>query len=173
MIKVKSNKKSVLPTTNYSLLTSGGFALIEVMISMVVALAIIGIFGTLSAYATKMNRMNRTVLQGTLYLREAIEAVKDLEQSNWGEIITCEGFSECYPSSLTGNWLLLGGVEILEGRYTRRLSVFEVCRNISEEIAPCGVNPTDPLTKRAQASVTWDNGFFDQTITLETYVYNQ
>ena len=153
---------------------NSGFAIIEVLISMVVALAVLGVLGTTMAMATKMNRMNRYNLQGTLYTRELIEIAKDLEGSDWGMFDICTDTTNgCRPiiSGVAPNerWGLVNGEQQTIDIYTRSLFVRPVRRDANCAIFDAG--NVDPNTKHIEATTKWYNGFFEQTATLETFVY--
>lgn len=146
-----------------------GFALIEALVSIAIIAILLIAFEVLISHAIKVNRINRYELKASLYLQEAIEAVKDLERSNW-EALTCVNY--CYPNINGGDWELLAGQELLEsGAYTRFLSVEDVCRNEDNEIVDELCSDPDLNTKKVVANINWNDSFRDRNLTLETYVY--
>lgn len=146
-----------------------GFAIIEVLVSIVIIAILLITFEVLISHAIKVNRVNRYELKASLYLQEAIEVAKDLERSDW-EALTC--LTNCYPNVNSGVWELLAGQESLEsGAYTRFLSIEDVCRNGDDEIVEGPCADPDPDTKKIVANINWNDSFRDRNLTLETYVY--
>lgn len=152
-----------------------GFALLEAMISVVVASVVLGAFITLNLQSTRTGRANVSEVRATLYLRELIEVAKDLEISNFDElkIADCAAPNHCHPVlPPVGAWDLAAGDQTLEGTFTRWLSVEDVCRDGDDQIVPCGGPfPPDGVTKKVTANITWDNGFTSRSKSLEAYVY--
>jgi len=156
---------------------SRGFALIEVIVGIGVAGAILAAFSTIAVQTKRVSRTNMRELQATMYLREAIETVKDLEQSNWAELadVGCLAPLMCRPQISGGAWTLVSGSETLDGdTLTRSLSWENVFRD--QLTFPNVIVETpgilDPNTKKVTARVTWNTGYAQRTETLETYVYH-
>lgn len=155
-----------------------GFGLIETLISLAVASMIVISFTSLFVYNLKVSNSNIKKIQANMYLQEAIEAFKDLEQSDWDAIAnaSCLQASPCYPDIQSNQWTIISGEEALDGgRYTRSVTIKEVHRDQStfpNNIVQSGGH-IDPNTKKITAQISWQNGFHQtETMELETYVYN-
>lgn len=154
-----------------------GFGLIEVIISMGIAGILLVAFSALLAQTAKISRENTRELRGALYLREAIEVAKDLEQSNWDMIIdpACASPIVCHGTIAGSAWVLVAGQELLEdGLYARALTVENVERDqlaFPNSIVLSG-GVVDPHTKKIIATLTRTLPSGTKTTTLETYVYN-
>lgn len=156
----------------------GGFALIGTVVGVLVASALMVTFVSLAIHSKKISRINSSALKANLYLREMIEAAKDLEVSNWAELkTTCTDASPCHPQVLSGKWTIAAGEEILDsGQFTRKIAIFKVCRDhlgFPNEIKQCdGVNPVDPNTKNVKAAVKWAQDGSERESELEAILYN-
>lgn len=152
-----------------------GFAMVEAMISLVVVALIIVTFQSLITQSIKINKVNELELKANLYLREAIEITKDLEVSDWNQLIQPACDSACHPEIISNDWVLSAGEENnIDGTYTRNIRVRPVNRDQlafpNQIVESGGVN--DPNTKKVIVSIAWDNTLGPRNLTLETYVYN-
>jgi len=168
--------ESYRPTkTTLLSVSNGGFGLIEAIVSMAIAAALIVVFIMLIIRTVETSRTNADRLRATLYLRELSEVAKDLEQSNWEMLAsatsTCAFPSVCHPQVAGNIWTVASSTESLEGgAYVRSLTAEEVYRD--QLTFPNFIVSTpgvlDPNTKKVTGSVVWSGG----TMELETYVYN-
>ena len=151
-----------------------GFAIIEAIISIVIASTLIAAFQELIFQTTKTNIANRNQLQATMYLKEAIEATKDISQSNWTTLSTAPCGTNCYPKvnvGTPGYWSLeTGSGPLLDNKFTRYLTISQVKRNASGAIDGSGTD--DPKTRKVTATVTWNDGENPHTISTEALLYN-
>jgi len=162
---------------------SKGFAIIEVIISMLIASALITTFQALILGITKNNIANKNQLQATMYLKEAIEATKDISQSdipqsNWATLDTCG--ANCHPvikDDVPGTyyWSLdVGSGPLLDNKFARYLTISKVKRNASGAIDGNGTD--DPNTRKVTATLTWRDGgnpnTIPHTISTEALLYN-
>ncbi|KKU86285.1 MAG: hypothetical protein A2667_01440 [Candidatus Wildermuthbacteria bacterium RIFCSPHIGHO2_01_FULL_47_27] len=160
--------------------TSKGFSIIEVLISTAILAALVVSFTILVTEAAVINRDNLFSLRAEMYAREPIEAVKDLEQSNWAAIVDaiCASPNICHPEISGGAWTLDAGT-INDGVFTRWITIEDVWRSPPPPVFPNTVVKTggavganDPDTKKVTAYVSWAMKDRTKTISLETYVYN-
>lgn len=145
--------------------------MIEVIISLLVGSILVMTFITLVIQSKKIESTNKDAFRAELYLRETIEAAKDLEQSDWDEITGCA--SICHPEISTDAWTVVDGEETIDSTFTRSFSVYPVQRNqlsFPNEIVESG-GIEDPNTKKVVASIEWDANGAIRTLTLETYIY--
>ena len=154
-----------------------GFAMVEVIISLAIASVLVVAFQVLIVQAIKMATFSKNSFLATMYLREAIEVAKDLEQSDWAVFpATCPPSAPqvYHPVDQGGSWGLAGGEESLEGGiYTRTIVVEPVFRSqlsFPNTIVFSG-GVCDDDTKKVTATINWNDGTTPHTLNLETYVY--
>ena len=138
---------------------SRGFAIVEVLVSLAIVAVIIITFESLIIRSAKISRANQSEFQANLYLREAIEIAKALEQSgNFDKLdITCTSSAQCHFTDDGNSWLSVPGTESLDGIYTRSFYI--------------ETSAMDTAVKKITATISWNNGMHDRTLTLESYVY--
>lgn len=153
-----------------------GFALVEAMVGMAISAVLLVSFTALAIESRKAGWTYTHELRARMYLAEAIESAKDLEVSNWGQIISpdCAYPEKCHPEILSDAWILEAGEEMLDNEiFTRSLSVHEVRRNMltfpNEIVATGGV--LDPDTKKVKGIISWSDAYGNRILELETYVY--
>ncbi|MDP3963059.1 MAG: hypothetical protein Q8Q39_01035 [bacterium] len=151
-----------------------GFALVEVLVGLGMASILMIGFAVLILQAGKVSRANAMELKATLYLREVVEVLKDMEQTNWigVAIAPCLSPFTCHPEPAGGVWSLTTGDETLDGTYTRSFSLDPVYRDATTNDIVTAPGLLDPDTLKASAQITWNNRFTDRTMTVETYLYN-
>ncbi|MDO8558300.1 MAG: type II secretion system protein [bacterium] len=158
--------------------SSKGFALVEVIIGMGIAAFLLTTFSSIALQSKKVSRANMRNFKAALYLREAIEVAKDLEQTNWASFANplCVSTPYCHPQAAGSTWTLAGAEELLDdGMFARTLSVSSVYRDPVTNAIDLADPPTgalDPNTKKVTAAVRWDTGYVVRTGTLEAYIYN-
>lgn len=149
--------------------------MIEVILSIAISSVLLLAFSSLALQSNKVSRSNINEFKASMYLREAIEASRDLEQSNWAEVenVLCQSPNVCHPEISGDAWIFGGGEEILEGRFSRSLTVFPVNRDTfsfpNEIVSAGGID--DPNTKKVAVTVSWDEEGANRVLNLETYAY--
>lgn len=182
------NKKNIKFFTDFSptifFRREKGFAMIEVLVSMVIASALIITFQSLILQIIRVNHANQNDIKANLYLREVAEIVKDLEQSEngWNNYLASSLCADeiigCHPVAAGNSWTLEQGSEPLENnKYTRSLFIEPVFRNqdgFPNEIVPEGFPDAvlDDNTKKITITINWNDGFKPRAINLETFAYN-
>lgn len=139
---------------------NSGFGVIEAIVGIAVGSILLVAFASLIWQTMKMSRANVRDFKAQLYLKELVEVIRDLEQSNWQEIANtfCTEFSPCFPQISGGNWdLVSGSKENLEGIFERWIVI--------EDTA-------DTQTKKVTAKLEWNNGFENKNLKTEIYVYS-
>jgi hypothetical protein len=135
--------------------------MVEALVGITIAVLLIATFMSLITHTIKINRVNMMGVKATMYLQELIEIAKDLEQSATTTMFapgyTCD---TCHPIVIApGVWDLTnipGGPEILEDTFYRSIDIGTT---------------TDDNIKIATTTISWYDGFQNQTSTLETYLY--
>ena len=144
-----------------------GFAIVEVLVSLAIIAIIIVTFEALIVRSAKISRANQSEFQANLYLRETIEIAKALEQSitdsaQWDTVFplnTCDGSSKCSFVDNVNSWSVQSSAEPkLDGVYNRNFDIIQP-------------DPLNADIKKITATISWNNGMRDRTLTLETYVY--
>ena len=161
-------------SSNNKIINMKAFGMIEVLISLAIASIVLLTFTSLNVYNIKISRANTTRLKANMYLQELIEVAKDLEQSDWDAIVNSPCSTACHPQIQGNAWILVLGAETLENSYTRSVKFEEVRRDqlaFPNTIVDSG-GVIDPDTKKSIAEISWNDGFQNRTLTLETYVYN-
>lgn len=151
--------------------------MIEVMVSMAIAVVLLGVFVTLVIHTSRISRANALELKGEVYLRELLETSKDVEISDWSGTFATACSSACYGQISGGKWIFVSGTESLEsGKYTRSLSwspVYRSSASYPNTIVSTGTAGAvlDPNTRYVTATVSWNSGITTRTQTLSTYIY--
>jgi len=150
------------PKKSSFLSNNKGFSIVEALVGITIAALLILVFTSLIAQSIKINQANMKGVKATMYLQELIEIAKDLEQSATSTIFAPGGYScdVCHPIVIApGVWDLTnipGGPETLEDTFHRSITIG---------------NTGDDNVKMATATISWYDGFQNQTSTLETYLY--
>jgi len=153
-----------------------GFSIIEALVGITLAALLLVAFTSLITQTIKINQANMSKLKATMYLQELIEVAKDLEQSATTTIFEnplCNAPNICHPEDLGGHWTLVSGVESLEdGAFVRSITIEPVSRDAGYNIETIyNIANDDPNTKIATSTISWSDGFKNNTSTLETYLY--
>jgi len=170
-----------------------GFAMVEVLISLAVVSVLALAFQTLVIQMIKINKVSQDTFVARMYLKEAIEAARDLEQtaSSWEvfqkpcSILSDPCNNPVVPSDFyltTGEyepgklgWIIVSDDQFNTGKYTRTIKFEAVCRdqlafpNVIVSQGSGGV--CDESTVKIVASVDWSADSMTKTMALETYVY--
>jgi|GEM_PF-5164004 len=175
MISIHNNKASLhYPEAT----THSGFMLVEALIGIAIGAVFIVTLLSLVIRSSAIASTGQARLSGELYAKEAVEALRDLEQSNSTAIFsgTCMSPSTCHPENLTNAWQLITGNETLPGGYSRILYFEEVYRDISIASRPIVASGTpsatlDTQTKKAIVRTTWQDRGGVRNSEYEIYVY--
>ncbi len=161
-----------------------GFTLVEVMVTVILAVGLVLAITALGVQTRKITRLNLVELRASFFASEAIEVAKDLEFSNWNHLktATCTSAAPCHPvqPSAGGAWTLVAGAETLDNFFTRSVWIEQVQRlncapTFPIDIVASGVicpTPANPDTLKYVARVTWNDDSGAHVQRIETYVYN-
>lgn len=149
-----------------------GFLVAEALIGVMLAVLILCGFTAILLKASSVEKMNEKNFTANMHLRELIEAVNDLEQSDWAmlNITECAYPNICHPETDGGAWKLVSGKEVI-GEFERSLTVEPVYRDKSElpnSIVLSG-GVLDEYSKKVRATVTDRDGGIKE---LEIFVYS-
>lgn len=148
-----------------------GFSLIEVLVAVsLLTIVMVGGFSA-NSLAAKSVSINKLRNQANLLAKEGMEALQSVRAGNF-QALTLGTF---HPVSDSGSWVLSSGEEVL-GKFTRRITLSSVMRDLVCETPVCEIvtagGLTDPLTLKAEVTVSWKENDQDkqyQLYTLLTY----
>jgi len=140
-----------------------GFLIIETMVSLAIVAILLISFDLLINQSIKTSRVNEEEFRANLYLREGIEIAKDLELTNWNELVNCS--NPCYPSESFNRWKLnLGKEDLYSDFYHRKIYISDVPNS--------GDFPANVKRKKVRVEICWQENCSIPKY-LETYVYHQ
>ena len=105
--------------------------------------------------------------EGLLYAEEGMEAVRNIRDRDYFDLVTGE-----YGLSLSSDtWAFVTAPEVIDGYYERTVSIDDVYRDGSGNIADVGV--LDIETKKVTVTVTWDwKEFAPKQASVSSYFTN-
>lgn len=145
--------------------------MVEVIV--MVSIASLSIFFIWNVYTTyvKISLSNPSLFQASFLAEEGVEAVKFMRDSGWAANIASLSAGTLYTLTFNGvSWGVSVNPLYIDGRFDRRISVEDVYRDGSGNIAPSG--NLDPYTKKILSTVSWAEGTGTTTRQITTYVTN-
>ncbi len=145
-----------------------GFGIIEiVVVTAIVTLALAGFLET-GALAVHLLRAEKENLEASLLAQETLEAARTLRDESWtNNIVALTIGATYYPVIENGKWKLTSANPgIINGKYTRTVTLNQVFRDTQDRIATSGT--LDPNTKKITAAVSWGT----KTTQMITYLTN-
>jgi hypothetical protein len=131
--------------------------MVEIVVSFGIAALLAVSFLGLIQQMKKVARLAEERLRAELYATEAIEALKDLERSSWGELAPC---ADCHVE-LVGSpplWRVLTGPETLpRGPHVRTLTLEDA----------------GPHKKKATVTIRWEDALGEKSASLTAYLFEQ
>jgi len=142
-----------------------GQSLVEIIIAMAIFAMITG--SIMSVTLGGLNGLTQggdeTEAQGLA--EEAMEAVRSVRDGAWNELV----FSPTQVSINSNTWTLSSGLsDLIDNKYTRSITLSDVCRDGSNNIVNCPGTYTDPHIKFASTTVSWSPRY-NATNTIEQY----
>ncbi|MFH2063186.1 MAG: LamG-like jellyroll fold domain-containing protein [bacterium] len=133
-----------------------GQSLVEVIVAMAV-FAVIGgavVSVTLGSFSGLARGGEET--QARALAQEALEAVRSVRDGAWNDLV----HSPAKVSVVDGIWdLSAADSELIDDRFTRTISVSDVCRDAGGSIVECPGVYTDPHIKTVTVEVSWSPMF--------------
>jgi prepilin-type N-terminal cleavage/methylation domain-containing protein len=154
-----------------------GFSMLETIITIALTVILTTAFTELVVYASRSSRTNLLNVEALTYLQNEVEVVRDLAQSNWNElsVSACAAPNVCHPVASGTAWIFAAGKENLNGgTFSEWLSIASVERSslsFPNAIVTSG-GVVDSSTEEVTAGVSWTDGTFVRTTTIQTYAYN-
>lgn len=134
------------------LVNKNGQSLIEVIVAMAIfalmATAMIGL--SLGSFNSLQRGGDNT--EARALAMEGIEAVRSIRDGAWNELIINQSAVEVSG----GQWIFTGeGTTETLGKYTRTITIENVCRNVTDDIITCPGSYTDPHSKKVTVVISW------------------
>lgn len=148
-----------------------GFSLVEVLVMVFIATFSIFIVWRIYILYIKISVSNPAAFQSSFLAEEGIEAVKFMRDSSWSSNISTLSPGTSYTLVFDGTtWKATTTLAFIDSRFDRRVSVENVFRDVSGNIAASGT--ADPNTKKVLVSVSWLKDTATTTRQITTYVSN-
>lgn len=146
-----------------------GSTLIEIVvvtaILSLVSLSFLGTFTALSSFHEK----NLRAIKASLLAEEGLEAVRLIKSANWNDLTIIPSGSIRYLALSPLSWNITTEPEIVDGIFYRSIQVFEVMRDINDDIVSSG-GVIDPDTLRFESFVSWRARNATSTVSYEAYM---
>ena len=153
---------------NYLSKKQKGFGLIEILIvGAVISIGFVGLVAFLVSSSGTTFKITRNTEAAAL-AEEGVEAVRSMRDESWSLVSTAGTY---YPEISVDKWTLLtSDPGLVNGLYTRTVTIEDVNRDVNDDIASSG--SPDDNTKRVTVTVTWNENQKTEDVTIETYITN-
>lgn len=155
--------------------SDAGFGLVEIIVAMAIFIMIAATGATTIIQSFRINRLGLEETEANMYSQEGIEGVRSIKNRGWSSMdignTTCGATSNKGLTTGAGSWAFLGTSETL-GKYTRTITVGNVCRNGSGVITEPGtIYDTD--VKKITSTTNWAfTTGRNNTVALVSYLSN-
>lgn len=150
-----------------------GFGLVEAVIG--IALIIVFLVGitAVARFSSRLVFSAELQMQAVFLLEEGVDAVKGLRDTSWTSNVAPLFVDTDYWLQFGGSaWALTSSAQpFIDGRFDRRVKVFTVLRDSSDDIVVSG-GTADPNSKKITVSVSWFDRGATTTETASTYISN-
>ncbi len=147
-----------------------GFTLIEVIIAS--AIIVTGVLALSEGYTQyiKFALMHEKNIQAAYLAEEGLEAITYIRDLRWNSIKTLSTTSPVYLSWNSTRWQTTNTPEYVDGEFLRTITIADVFRNGSDQIASTGTY--DPNSRFVTAMLSYRQGTGTTTKTISTYITN-
>lgn len=146
-----------------------GFSVLEIILA--VGIFVVMVSGMVIAVLSGMetNRLGQEETVATEYTTEGIEAARSIRNLNFSALNDTSGTG---IDQVSGVWSFSGNENVLDGKYTRVISIESVRRDGSGNIVESG-GGIDPDTKKVTVTTSWaiSSSRYDSVV-LMTYLTN-
>ncbi|MBI2046012.1 MAG: hypothetical protein HYT28_01145 [Parcubacteria group bacterium] len=153
-------------------LRSSGFGLVEVLVGVsIISLTLIGVVFLGGSYE-KLSRNARAAIRAEFLLEEGIEGLRSMRDTGWqniAELVTDAPYAILLEN---GVYTATTSPQILDGAYTRALTVSPVYRDADFRIVADGGGTIDNDTKHITATISWTEAGTTTVRVLQTYLAN-
>jgi len=145
-----------------------GQSVLELMIAMSIFVLVVSGIMFLVLDAHSANRQGGERTKAAFLTQEAFEATQSIANQGWNKLVD----GEYGLDNSSGYWDLSGAVNVIENRYTRKITVESVYRDGNGDITDAG-GTFDIDTKKVTTQTLWDfTTARPSDITLEYYFTN-
>ncbi|MFH1089111.1 MAG: prepilin-type N-terminal cleavage/methylation domain-containing protein [Candidatus Uhrbacteria bacterium] len=131
-----------------------GQSLIEVVIAMAIFAVIAGAFMSISlgSFTGLVQGGEKTEAQALA--EEGMEAIRSVRDGAWNELV----YSPVQVLVIAGTWEISSSAsELINNKYTRIITVSDVCRDGTDIVATCPASYIDPYLKFVVVTVSWES----------------
>lgn len=148
-----------------------GFSLVEILVVLFITTFSVFIIWKIYVLYVKISFSNPSVFQASFLAEEGVEAVKFMRDSSWTTNIAPLSTAIYYTLIFDGTtWGVTTTPYLIDNQFDRRVSVTDVFRDISGDIASGGT--PDLNTKQVLVEVSWLKDNSTTTRKITTYVSN-
>ncbi len=148
-----------------------GFGLVEVVIGAAIITLFIGAAISTVAGATRLESDLISKIEAQYLAEEGIEVVRILRDTSWQTNIAPVILNTPYYLNFDGsNWILSSTPNLVDNKFTRKVTFAAGYRNTNSDIASSGTADTD--LRLITVTVTWPSRGGTGSVSLATYLTN-
>ncbi len=152
-----------------------GTTLLEVLISLAILGILMGSFFPTVAFLTRQSRKFQYDSEASSVLQEGMEIAYNVFLTNWNAVSDTGTYHPVLNASVDPNiWGLEPDEKMVRSRYTRKIEVFRVCRNLSSGQQKTGEcisgNDYDLNSRLIKTTVIWKENQVDREIASELLI---
>jgi len=153
-----------------SLHTKGSVIIEVIVASAIISLVSLAFLGTL-ATLSQFHQKDMYSIKGGLLAEEGLEAARYVKGSGWSNLSIIPTDTTRYFALATSSWGVTTTPEIVDGVFYRSFKLYQVARNISDDIVSSG-GTVDSNTFLVESIVSWMWRGATSTTSYKTYVTN-
>lgn len=147
--------------------THAGIALIEVLIGIAIVGAVLVVVShTIILFLDSSEQVLRQT-QAVYLAEEGQELMRYLRDENWNTIANLSEGTVYYLSVSTSTVSVTTTAELIDGRYTRSITIDQLRRDAENDVVTSG-GSVDPEGRMVSVDVTWDGG----SVSLSSIITN-
>ena len=153
---------------------SAGFLIVEVLLAIIIlSMVFLSLFTTLSFLTNRTQRSTFDTSAASL-MQDGMEQTRSALLARWNEYKEGNYYPDYNDSNNT--WKLGKGDEgILQGRFTRTITISEVCRDLGKSgiQVECPLGQLDTQSKKITVKISWKEVNKDKESQATLLVYKQ
>lgn len=152
--------------------SGAGFSIVEVVVAIAIGLMFFSSIYGIIFFANKSMHRGLSRTEAIQFAQEGIEIVRTIKNNNWTDnIATLTSATTYYPYISDGAWALTTTPQpLINGMFTRTITIFSVNRDANDDIAVVGTD--NPKTKRVVVNVSWVERGITDSVSLQAYMTN-
>ncbi len=151
---------------------NGGFLIIEVLLSIVILSMVFLTLFTVLSFTTNRTERSKYDSQAASVMQQGVELTRTTLLANWSSITS----GNYYPlfDANSQQWGLTTGSEgLLQGRFTRVISISSVCRESTQGLqVQCPAGTLDTHSKIVDVKISWKEANLDKNVESKLLVFN-